>query len=228
MLEITQTTQDIPYQNISNNTSTSGIIDSIIIFLKRHLPDFPNQNKIIKNYNENNITDELRQYLQHKRRWNQEKKEYPFEFEREGIQKPKGNKGYSKYVDIVVNLYVEDNACERIYCIEAKKLPTGPNEREREYISGKKGGIQRFKTNDHGKDRERNLLERNGMFGYIMENNFDFWHTTINEWIRGEPNWEESEQLEKLDFSKIATLKSQHTRITGKKLYLTHFWINVS
>ena len=65
------------------------------------------------------------------------------------------------------------------------------------------------------------------MFGYVMENNFDFWHTTINEWITNEPNWEESEQLEKLDFSKIATLKSQHTRITGEKLYLTHFWINV-
>ena len=48
MLEITQTTQDIPYQNISNNTSTSGVIDSIIIFLEKYLPDFPNQNKITK------------------------------------------------------------------------------------------------------------------------------------------------------------------------------------
>ena len=81
--------------------------------------------------------------MQHKRGWNQEKKEYPFEFEREGIQKPKDNKGYSKYVDIVVNLYVEDNTSERIYCIEAKTANWNKRKGKRVCFR-KKGWISAF------------------------------------------------------------------------------------
>ena len=116
---------------------------------------------------------------------------------------------------------------ELIYCIEAKRLPTGKRDREKEYVMGDGGGIQRFKKNLHGMNRTGNLLERNGMVGYVQENDFDHWHTQINQWITDEPTWSNTEMLQKVSFGTIAKLESTHERISKDNLKLTHFWINL-
>lgn len=223
MLEITQTTQDIPYQNISNNTSTSGYIDKLIVFLETHCCTFPQKYTIQIDEAEEDISEKLYLHLQRQSRLT----EAPFEFQPETPQKPISKKGYKRRADFGVNLNTYDVDMELIYCIEAKRLPTGKGEREKEYVFGDGGGIQRFKDNKHGIDRRGNLLERNGIVGYVQQNDFDFWHTTINNWITIDPHWDNTEALEKIDFSTIAKLKSEHKRVTGENLYLTHFWINL-
>ena len=228
MLETIQTTHIIPYENIKIGNSTDVVVDKLIIFLEKYLPEFSQEVIFSKDENEINITYELRKYLQRKRRFNVEKIEYPFEFEREVPQLPKNKKGHAKATDVGVNLYVEDNSSKLIYCIEAKRLPTGKREREKEYLFGKKGGVQRFKVNDHGKSKDGNqLFPRNGMVGYVQENDFDHWHQKINEWIINEPTWSNTEILHKVSFDTIAKLESSHERISKDNLKLTHFWINL-
>lgn len=182
----------------------------------------------------------LRKYLQRKKGFNDDEIEYPFEFEREVIQKSTNKKERTKFIDIGVNsyepesdsnlIYCETNPSELLHCIEAKRLPTDKvgKKREKEYAIGKKGGgIQRFKDNKHGKDSKGNLLKRNGMVGYVQENDFNHWHTQINQWIIDEPTWSNTEMLQKVDFGTIAKLESTHERISKDNLKLTHFWINL-
>jgi len=65
----------------------------------------------------------------------------------------------------------------KLYTIEAKRLPTGTGIREKEYIYGSfssgspSGGIQRFKTGDHGYG-----LPKSALLGYVEEYDFSYWH----------------------------------------------------
>jgi len=77
--------------------------------------------------------------------------------------------------------------------IEAKILPTPyvskkSSRKEYEYVYGKGGGIQRFKSN-HGVDNEDNYLPENGIIAYIKESDFEFWLRKINQWIL-DASWE--------------------------------------
>lgn len=115
-----------------------------------------------------------------------------------------------------------------IFTIEAKVLPTPltGDRKEYEYVYGKGGGIQRFKDENHGVDNQGRLLPDNGMIAYVKEQSFDHWHSSINQWVLDAP-WPKSEKLNKLPFDKIARLKSEHTRKSGAKITLHHFWVNV-
>lgn len=91
-----------------------------------------------------------------------------------------------------------------LYNIEAKRLPPDRKEREREYVWGyfgsgsPAGGIQRFKTGDHGYS-----LLKSAMLGYVEEYDFSYWHNAINTWIADKAKefpaeWKENERLQNL------------------------------
>lgn len=225
MLELNQSPQSIPFENIEKNTSTTGYVDKLIVFLETHCTTFSEKYNISVSESEEDISEKLYLHLQRQSRCTNA----PFEFQPETPQKPISKKGHKKRADFGVNLNTYDIDMELIYCIEAKRLPTGKTGdiREKEYVFGDGGGIQRFKDNKHGIDRNYNLLERNGMVGYVKSNDFQYWHQSINQWILEEPTWNNSEVLSDFEPATIARMESNHNRISGEKLCLTHFWINL-
>ena len=126
--------------------------------------------------------------------------------------------------------------------IEAKRLPTpiGTNREETEYVCykaiNKQGGIERFKTQRHG---GKENLSRSIMFGYVQDNDFNYWCNKVNFWIGEEIkktsnkdiNWEEEDKLIiENSFSKpnLSKYTSTHTRIKLSKIKLTHYWIDLN
>jgi len=215
----------IPFENIPSDTSTSGYVDKLIAFLEEYLPTFSSETGVKASRNENDLTEELYKHLTRKCKFNAENKEYPYAFQPEKSQKKINEKGHSKRIDIAARLNTLDVNMEVIYCIEAKKLPTDKvgGKREKEYVLGNGGGIERFKSDRHGLNDYGNLLERNGIIAYVVENTFEHWQGQINQWIT-----EDSERLTLEYFSGIAKLHSVHQRVSGSKLQLTHFWVGIS
>lgn len=114
--------------------------------------------------------------------------------------------------------------------IEAKVLPTpsvskNSSRKEYEYVYGKGGGIQRFKSN-HGVDNEDNYLSENGIIAYIKANDFEFWLQKINQWVI-DASWNSTEQLQKVHFATTAKLQSKHQRNDKSEVTLYHFWVSV-
>lgn len=141
------------------------------------------------------------------------------------------------------------NAMERLYGVEAKRLPTHSTpmeglEREREYVVGDwaarsspdkrlKGGIERFKEGLHGKD-----LSRAGMIGFVQRENFSYWESKVNEWIADlisnpvpshRSKWEVQDQLIpcKSPGLKVHEGHSLHARQDLSPISITHFWLDV-
>jgi len=119
---------------------------------------------------------------------------------------------------------------EPLFIVESKILPAPPpKEREKEYVIGDKqnGGIERFKTEKHGKG-----LNNCGLIGFIKQNSFEFWKNQINDWIdnlsKKDTFWNIDEAL-KAD--KISThysfLHSIAHRELSDDISISHFWIEI-
>ena len=127
----------------------------------------------------------------------------------------------------------KSNKHKIIFVFEAKRLDnTLPKSREKEYIIGAKGGIERFKRDKHGKD-----LSYAGMIGYIQTDNFDIWKNKINSWIDEEIKCPSSSDLiwlindkltEQNQNTKIAQYNSIHSRLSKKDINLTHLWVKLT
>ncbi|MDY0015726.1 MAG: hypothetical protein RBS13_05900 [Bacteroidales bacterium] len=88
-----------------------------------------------------------------------------------------------------------------------------------QYVSGKTGGIQRFKENKHGVG-----LLYSAMIGYIEIEDFNFWHNKVISWIS-----EKTEHLKTIEIKEIAKLKSKHKRnIEKTPIELIHFWLDLT
>ncbi|MFM9949169.1 MAG: hypothetical protein ACKV1O_14610 [Saprospiraceae bacterium] len=194
--------------------------------MERYLPDFTKERKVNASQSENDLTEQLYLHLTRKAKFNPEKVEYNYVFQPEKSQRKKKQKGHPKRMDIAARLNTFDVNLEAIYCLEAKKLPTPGSGREKEYISGKGGAIERFKNEAHGLDDAGNLLENNGIVAYVTENSFVHWQTQINQWV-SDVGWSDSEKLAMNYFAAIGKLTSQHQRISGSTLNLDHFWMIV-
>lgn len=129
------------------------------------------------------------------------------------------------------------------FCIiEAKRLPTPIKDKKRqetEYVcyknSTKQGGIERFKTSKHG-----NKLRFSIMVGYIQQENTDYWHNKVNEWIREQIqkssnqsiSWVEEDMLSKdIIFNTkelITKYTSAHLKSNLEKINLIHYWIDLT
>jgi len=126
---------------------------------------------------------------------------------------------------------VPDGETDAFFVIEAKRLNNGLGKpREKEYLVGKIGGIERFKNQKHGGD-----LTYVGMIGYVQTDNFDTWFTKINSWIEEEivaPTsddliWEKQDKLKFNTKSKLFnTYLSQH-QCKIKDISMYHIWIDL-
>jgi len=217
---------NIPFQNVPEGASSTGYVEKLIWFLERYLPDFTKERAVNGSQSENDLTELLFRHLTRKAKFNSENIEYHYIFQPEKSQKQKKQKGHPKRMDMAARLNTVDINMEVIYCIEAKKLPTPGSGREKEYVFGKGGAIERFKNEEHGLDDDGNLIKDNGIVAYITENNFDYWFHHINQWI-SDAGCQDSEKLTISYFSAIGKLGSSHHRVSGDALYLTHFWIPI-
>ncbi|MDR2840273.1 MAG: hypothetical protein LBV75_03250 [Paludibacter sp.] len=114
-----------------------------------------------------------------------------------------------------------------LFVVEAKILPAPTENRKQEYVIGNKnnGGIERFKTEKHGKG-----LNKCGMIGFVENNTFEYWQQTINTWIKelSDNNnfWKNDETLVKNEnTSDFMALQSIAHRISGTNVSLYHLWI---
>lgn len=130
-------------------------------------------------------------------------------------------------VDIGVLISTEKNA---FFTIECKRLRTKDNcKYSEQYVSGKTGGVKRFKENQHGQ-----YTKDSAMVGYMEDESFDFWLEKVNGWIEAETKkdglWSGSDKLiaKKIEVI-IAEYVSEHKRKDRKdNIKLTHFWVKMN
>lgn len=121
---------------------------------------------------------------------------------------------------------------KRFLALEAKRLPAPRNDREREYLIGEHGGIERFKKGDHGRE-----LKTVGIIGYIQRHSFDYWQEKINDWIDQlipislpELPWDSQDRLNMEESSaRVARLQSRTLRVSdNKRLNVRHLWVQMA
>ena len=95
----------------------------------------------------------------------------PYSFSKNPTQQVSGQE-----TDIGVTVLTKSVAPVTILEFEAKRLSRGSNNKQ--YVSGERGGIERFKRNQHGSH-----LRLCGMFGYIQHPDFLNAAERINGWI---------------------------------------------
>jgi hypothetical protein len=127
------------------------------------------------------------------------------------------------------------------FSIEAKILPIPVSgyRGEKEYVIGHEekgkhktcGGIERFKTEHHGKN-----LNYAGLIGYVQKESFDYWYEQINIWIDElitiNTSWQKDDKL-KLEKGypqkeTISKYKSKNLRIKSKPITLFHLWVKMN
>lgn len=206
-------------------STTIRASDAVVKFLDDKLPEFPKFLKMqnLSNPNEDLITSNLEMYLQRQARNTDEI--FMFQF-----QAPERNSKRS--TDISVVYASTFSSTESFFVIEAKRLPTPGSGREREYVQGNLGAIERFKRGFHGRH-----LDQSAIFGYIQSKTFDDWHTSISSWIdeliaTNTDNTIIWDTRDALSFSQtingVNKYISKNSRIGLSQISLTHFWININ
>lgn len=152
------------------------------------------------------------------------KKDYPFNVEGQYQDIYKLSKGFS---DFFFYLNEQDLELSSIYSVESKRLPSPETSREKEYVIGDKnnGGIERYKTEKHGKG-----LTECGMLGYIQDNDFKHWHTTINGWINDlakipKTVWRNDEVLSEIESNTGFCILKSIAHRNSDDISLIHLWI---
>jgi hypothetical protein len=166
-----------PVVNTPTPSCSKGKINSrLLAFVDEIIPVFQTEFKALNRSSEEELTERLVKTLA----YYANRKMPSFIFQQETIQKQE--KGQKRKVDIGVFLHYRDNA--PFFTIEAKRLPTLPKKREREYVIGENnqkyfGGIERFKRNLHGVG-----LNESGMIAYVQSGDCFSWSKQINSWIQ--------------------------------------------
>lgn len=201
------------------------IYQSLFVFIENHLHLFPSYLKDVDDTitNEDQITQQLSLFLDEKTR----QIEYvPFQFINQ-FKYP--NSKRSSDIGIFVKKFSKKDA---FFVFEAKRLPTIGSGREKEYVSGIKGGMERFKQGYHGKG-----LEYSSMVGYIQKDDCPFWETKINTWINdliinpvvgSSLKWEANDKLVRVTIKNANKYVSTHHRLNDVTIKLTHYWIKLN
>lgn len=195
-------------------------IEMIIAYLDERLPDFPNFFKVrysstYLNDSEPIISQNLSTFLNTFRKHDEV---LLFNFEREW----KRSIYAVDFAVIDVKSFKKSNEKPKpFFTIEAKRLPAPKknkkdDSREKEYVEGNGGGVERYKRGKHGKE-----LFQSAIIGYIQKESCSYWVTEINKWIKDlEPKSDSSIQwnsedllVQSNDFGKTKKYHSKNTRI---------------
>ncbi len=224
---------------ITKHVMPNASISAVVKFVEQHLPEFAI--KAINYRGEKNLTDYLFKLLSlytHQ--------EYcAFRFSKDDPQDIRN--GNCATVDIGVQSNEKNGIIidskgyrndESFFSFEAKRLKRMSKQREQEYLVGRyyenryleTGGVERFKKEIHGKQ-----LKFSGMIGYMQEQDYTFWHKTLNSWIDeliindglSEATWNEEDKLIEENINVTARYKSINQRITKEKIILYHLWVNL-
>lgn len=152
------------------------------------------------------------------------KKGYPFNVEGQYQDIYNLSKGFS---DFFFYPNEQNVVLSSIYSVESKRLPSPETSREKEYVIGDKnnGGIERYKSEKHGKG-----LSECALLGFVEDKDSKHWNSAINGWISdlsAIPNtiWKADEILsESENRGDYSILKSIAYRISDQ-VNLTHLWI---
>ena len=206
-------------------STTAKAKDAIISFLDLKLSDFPKflRAQNLPNLNEDIITSKLEIFLQRQAILSEEI--FMFQF-----QCPETNSNRSTDMSAV---YASPfSSTESIFVIEAKRLPTPGSGRQREYVQGNLGAIERFKRGHHGRN-----LKQSAIFGYVEAEDFDYWHKTICSWINDLINynidttitWNKDDLLSFLgNVNGINLYNSLNARVDKTQIQLKHYWLNIN
>ncbi len=213
----------IPQHQIRQNIE----IDELLVFLEDNLILF--QHKYFKQdiQTEPRLNEKLELLLQHQSRMG----DRPFMFKGEKL-----NEDHPlRKVDIGVMISQKDRYEENaFFSIECKRLPTPGHVREKEYVSGNLGGIERFKRSLHGETSSQNAI-----VAYVQLNDFEFWHKKINEWIEEQIvlnidesiNWQRKDTLINLcNYTRPEIAKyisNNHRVVNNDEIKLYHLWIKL-
>lgn len=238
-------------QRVSNQNSipSHGKIDKntyvqeVVLFIEQKLQLFPvflKTSTVLQNLpntieGENAITENLCSFLTiHEKNYDYHfSKQDNYEFQFINQSAAKGHRSYDTSI-ILANI---KGSLGKILTIEAKRLPTPGTYREKEYVAGNLGGIERFKKEVHAQEISCNLAL---MVGYIQKENGNHWQNKVNEWINEQIKessnkniaWQENDLLtfdKKFSFeSKITKYTSTHSRITLPNIKLFHYWIDLN
>lgn len=218
----------------SNNTfqidTEDSPIGAVIDFLDAHLPNFPKlfkkKTSIKKIEAEDDISQELWEYLQSLAH---SKEMFMFQFQRKYYKTMR-----SSDLGVLVVAPYNPKPSKAFFVIEAKRLPTGSG-REKEYVEGNYGGIQRYKKGHHGGE-----ITQSAVVGYVQDKDCNHWFKEINKWINDliktnketDISWEKSDLMkETSNFGKTRRYNSKNKRIVDSNtdfIELHHYLIELN
>lgn len=201
----------------------TNVISLIIESMKQNVPHFKtyiaSRHHKKRNLNEDDLTQIYIEQAQILIR----KQDYPFNI---GIQYRdiyNLSKGFSDFY-----FYPNEQGASNssLFSVECKRLPAPDKAREREYVFGtsNNGGLERYKTEMHGKG-----LNESGLLGYIEEENPIQWFTKINSWITDtaitNKSWKNDEILFDLVLNNDFCFSKSIAHRKTSDIKLTHLWI---
>ncbi|MDP2413701.1 hypothetical protein [Daejeonella sp.] len=149
--------------------------------------------------------------------------DYPFNINGQYRDITNQSKGFS---DFYFYPNEQNVSTTSFFSVESKRLPSPEKSREKEYVIGEKnnGGIERYKTEKHGKG-----LYECGLLGFIEKENSSYWIKEINNWLKIlseiDKNWNKDEALSESESNtEFCFLKSIARRKSGV-INLTHLWV---
>lgn len=176
-----------------------------------------------KDLNENDLTQEYTKQAQILIR----KENYPFNIEGQYQDAYNLSKGFSDFF-----FYPNEQGVSTasIFSVESKRLPSPDKNREKEYVVGDNdnGGVERYKTEKHGKG-----LVHCGLLGFVEDKDFNHWQSTINEWILDLSKsdfsvWKIDEVLTTSDSQADYHVLSSVAHRRTDDISLTHLWLYVN
>lgn len=219
----------IPYDSSGNAEITvtqNHSLDVLLGFIDRSVSGFPAYFRTKKDSDrENRISDFLAYYF-NASLLEEKDGSVPFNFVNHPTQP-----GTAKETDIGVYVLTLSQAPVSVIEFEAKRLSDSSNNKE--YVSGIRGGIERFKRGLHAKH-----LTLCGMFGYIQSTALLQCSPKINGWISDlalnntdeSINWKGVD--EKLipieEFTAVSKWSSIHARKDLENLKILHYFIDLT
>lgn len=222
----------IAEKNLSNESNpqisipNANIVSLIIKIMKQTLPifrthlDYGFHNK--KKLNEDDFTQIYIEQIQIQIR----NYDYPFNVSVQYRDITNQSKGIS---DFYFYPNEQNVSTTSFFSVESKRLPSPEKSREREYIIGNKnnGGIERYKTEKHGKG-----LYDCGLLGFIENGSFKHWEVKINNWIKElakiDEYWNNDEILSEAESNTDFCFLKSIAHRKNDNIHLAHLWVKLS